>query len=149
MLVSSLDPELSPECFTGVASLSPSLTDTVIGLLDFGVDVSGVLLPLALLLLLVTLIVSFAGPTVIGFFVIGAGVSGGLLLPLALMLLLVTQIVSFAAPSEVSVFVVGFLLLGAGVFSWEEDVFSLKKIAVWLLPCPCYHCHSWFWTLCS
>ena len=130
MLVSSLDLELSPECFTGVASLSPSLTDTVIGLLDFGVDVSGVLLPLALLLLLVTLIVSFAGPTVIGFFVIGAGVSLGILLPLALMLLLVTLIVSFAAPSEVSVFVVGFLLLGAGVFSWEEDVFSLKKIAV-------------------
>ena len=94
MVVSSLDPELSPECFTGVASLSPSLTDTVIGLFDFSEGVSGVLLPLALLLLLVTLIVSFAGP------------------------------------SEVSVFVVGFLLLGAGVFSWEEDVFSLKKIAV-------------------
>jgi hypothetical protein len=95
----------------------------VIGLFDFGVGVSGVLLPLALLLLLVTLIVSFAGPTVIGFFVIGAGVSGGLLLPLALMLLLVTLIVSFVGVSEVSVFVVGFLLIGAGVFSTEVDFF--------------------------
>jgi hypothetical protein len=36
----SLDPELSPECLTGMASLSPNFTDTVIGLLDFGGDVS-------------------------------------------------------------------------------------------------------------
>jgi hypothetical protein len=93
----------------------------VIGLFDFGGGVSGVLLPLALLLLLVTLIVSFAGPTVIGFFVIGAGVSGGLLLPLALLLLLVT--------------------LGAGVFSIEEDVFFPEDscclaVALSVLPLP-------------
>ena len=124
-----------------MASLSPSLTDTVIGLFDFGGGVSGVLLPLALLLLLVTLIVSFAGTTVIGFFVIGAGVSGGLLLPLALLLLLVTLIVSFVGPSEVSVFVVGFLLIGAGVFSMEEDVFFPEDscclaVALSVLPLP-------------
>jgi hypothetical protein len=77
---------------------------------------------------------------VIGLFDFCGGVLG-VLLQLALLLLLVTLIFSFAAPSEVSVFVVGFLLLGAGVFSREEDVFFPEEdcclaVALSMLPLP-------------
>ncbi len=124
------------------------------------------LLPLALLLLLVTLLISFAGPSlfllevasfadnesVVGFLVFGGGISG-VLLPLALLLLLVTLLISFAGPSllflelgsfaedEFVAVVVSFLLLGAVFFSMEEYVFFVEDgccfvVPLLLLPLP-------------
>ncbi len=138
-----------------MASLSPIFTETVIGFLFFGGGVSGVLLPLALLLLLVTLVLSYAVPSlnlleaaffaddesVVGFLLFGDGVSG-VLLPLPLLLLLVTLLkllISVVGPSllflELASFDVdSFLLLGAGVFSMEEDAFFIEESFCLALP---------------
>ncbi len=105
----------------GVASFADD--ESVGGFLFFGGGVSGVLLPLALLLLLVTLLISFAGPSLL-FLELGS-----------------------CAEDEYVVVVVSFLLLGAGVFSMEEDVFLVKTAAVWPSLCCSYHWHSGFWTV--
>ncbi len=112
MVVSLLDSELSPECLIGVASLSPIFTETVIGFLFFGGGVSGVLLPLALLLLLVTLLIS----------------------PLALLLLLLlvgTCLVAAFPVDELLLCVAGLSLLwGVGVFSEDDACFDVVDLLV-------------------
>jgi hypothetical protein len=83
---------------------------------NFVWGISGVLLPLALLLLLAPLIISFAGPSLVDEDVFS--VTFSMLPPLLLLPDLVF-------PGVASVVVVDNLLLGAGVFLIAEDVFFL------------------------